>query len=132
MNKGIFVIFLLLALSLSFSKPCCPEDPDEMTFRFIRNNPDYLIGNHLGERLPPLISLIFRNAKMNGYSDTGDFVIGLETKRGRLYNYSLDEYEDPNINFYAEEEAVDRVWQADHMPAALLREIFFGNIYWRR
>ncbi len=122
------IIIALVIFALAFGRPCCPEDPEDMTFYFIRNNPDYLIGNHIGDCFSPPFNWWFWDAKINGYSMDGKFVMGMETENGCVVGYSREPYGHPTLTIKAKEDAVNRVWHAYHMPSAFFREIFFGNI----
>ena len=128
---AIFIVLLLLAPTI-FAKPCCPEDPEHMTFDFIRNNPDYLIGNHVGDELPFLVRWWFYNEKANVYSWEGIFVIGFQIKNGKVFGYSESEYGKPTVIFYAKEDGIDRIWLSEHMVIRFLYEVVKHNIIIKR
>ena len=124
----LFLVFLITVSVLASAKPCCPEDPENMTFGFIRNNPDYLIGNHVGDELPFAVKWWFYKEKANVYSYEGIFVIGFEIRNGKVAGYSEVPYGSPTINFYAKEDALNRIWQSDHLVLQFFYELWKKNI----
>jgi len=133
MNARILALSMLFFISICIARPCCPEDPEHMTFDFVRTNSSYLIGNHLGETLPIPLNWWFKSCKANLYSMDGDFVISAKTSAGKLKEYSLTEYKNPRVRMYVTEDAIDRIWHADDMTLQATTEFFSGNIslIWR-
>jgi len=113
---AVLPLILILRSGQSSARPCCPDDPENMTFDVLRERADYLIGNHVGETLDFPFNYIFKNARANVYSENGSFVIAVRSASGRLAGHSLYAYQRPAIMIYAEEPALDRIWHASDMP----------------
>lgn len=118
----------LLLVQPAFARPCCSEDPENMTFQILRDRSDYLIGNHLGDDMDFPFNIWFKSSRVNIYSKEGDFVVAIRSASDRLAGYSLYEYKNPKYRIYVQEEAMNRIWHAPEMVSATLLELISGNI----